>query len=139
MFIFVENHKKSSTSESAGMYMYRLMKSKNKYCIYHILICISCCFDNYCIKNFTLRLEQSVLRNGDVMFICMHTFSSIYKSYKLHVTGEVRVYVRWALGPLSFPYYILLIPLPLSGNIFKLFDKKKRNIGLSLLNMRLLI
>lgn len=119
--------------------MYRLMKSKNKYCIYHIWIFISCCFDNYCIKNFTLRLEQSVLRNGDVMFICLHTFSSIYKSYKLHVTGEVRVYVRWALGPLSFPYYILLIPLPLSGNIFKLFDKKKRNIGLSLLNMRLLI
>lgn len=47
-----------STFESARTYTYREIQSRKKYCIYHIWVFISSCFNNHFINNFPFRLVQ---------------------------------------------------------------------------------
>lgn len=111
-----------STFESARTYTYREIQSRKKYCIYHIWVFISSCFNNHFINNFPFRLVQKF---WEMVISCSYAFS-IFTSYKPYVTSKDNVYLRWVCGSLSISYYLLLTPLPLSENMFKLFDNRTK-------------
>lgn len=72
-----------STFESARTYTYREIQSRKKYCIYHIWVFISSCFNNHFINNFPFRLVQKF---WEMVISCSYAY---IPSPYLHLTSHM--------------------------------------------------